>query len=334
MKKLISLLISGIVIVAGIYTYKTIFNPVDSENMESYSVNISKGTNAKQIASILKEKNLIKDENTFYLYVRLTGSAKDIIAGRYDLNTRMNVPDIIEQITKIGSSEATLTVQEGLTISAIDDKLLNLGVIDDGDFEKAVKNFDNYEDYWFLDKSVQNKLEYPLEGFLYPDTYFIDTVNFKSESLIRLMLDNFEQKVADIKTDLIKSDRTIHEMITIASILQREVRTPEDYEIISGILWKRLDSNWHLGADATILYATKKKDIDAGDLDFDSPYNTRLYVGMPPGPICNPDIEHIKGTLYPKASEYWYYLTTPDTGEVIYARNNDEHNINKAKYLY
>ena len=165
------------------------------------------------------------------------------------------------------------------------------------------------------------------------DTYFLDAGGFHSLNLIDLMLKNFDRKIKTLGAIPDEQKRSLADVIIMASILQREVRTPKDYEIVSGILWKRLDSNWHIGADATILYVTKKKTISAADLAIDSPYNTRRFTGMPPGPICNPDIEHIKAAFQPVASEYWYYLTTLDTGEVIYAKTNDEHNINKAKYL-
>jgi len=334
MKKLLSLLIIGVLIFGAFYSYKTIFDPVDLSSSESFSINIKKGMSAKEIAGILEENNLIRNETTFYYYVRLTGADKSIIAGRYDLNKSMNVPDILEKISKIGSSEATITIQEGLTISQIDDKLFEMEVIKDNEFENAVKAFDSYEDYWFLDRDSQSELDLPLEGYLYPDTYFIDTVDFSSEAFILLLLDNFQKKIETLKSPTDSSGKSMHDTITMASILQREVRTPDDFAIVSGILWKRLESNWHIGADATILYITKKNTITAEDLEIDNPYNTRLHVGMPPGPICNPDIEHIAASITPEDSEYWYYLTTLDTGEVIYARNNDEHNVNKAKYLY
>lgn len=334
MKKLIPVLIILAILFAGVYGFNSIYSPVDSSNTEKISFSIKKGENSKTIAAELKVKGLIKNELAFNLYAKFTSADKSIIAGRYDLNKGMNVPEILEQISKVGSSEATLTVQEGLTISQIDDKLVGLEVINDGEFEDAVRRFDDYEDFWFLDKEVQTKLDLPLEGYLYPDTYFIDTVDFIADDMVQLMLSNFKNKFETVRNDLNAQGRTVHDIITMASILQREVRTPKDFETVSGILWKRLDSNWHIGADATILYVTKKKTINAADLELDSPYNTRLHVGMPPGPISNPDIEHIKAALNPKDSEYWYYLTTLDTGEVIYARDNDEQNVNKAKYLY
>jgi len=332
MKKILFVVLAALII-GGFYVHNSIYNPIDASDSSNISVSIKKGSNANDVADILKEKGLIKNRTLFYGYTRITGGDKSLIAGRYDLNKSMNVPEILEQISKIGSSEATITIQEGLTISQIEDKLVDLDVIEDGEFENAVRAFDSYEKYWFLDRETQSQLDLPLEGYLYPDTYFIDTVDFDSNMFIHLLLDNFQKKIETLKSPVDSWGRSMQDTIIMASILQREVRTPEDFATVSGILWKRLDSNWHIGADATILYITKKQTISAADLELDNPYNTRLHVGMPPGPISNPDIEHIEAAMFPEDSEYWYYLTTLDTGEVIYARNNDEHNVNKAKYL-
>lgn len=325
--------ITAVVVFYGFIHY-TVFTPVNSENPEQVSVIIKKGDTVRNIADKLKENGIIRCKLSFYGYVRIKEEGENIIAGRYTVNQSMTVPEIVETITSISDSETVLTVQEGLNIEDIDKKLVNLSLISPGDFNDSVKKFDDYASYSFLNSEKIRNLEYPLEGYLYPDTYFLESVNFDCNRLIYKMLDNFENKFSAVKPLFDQQNRSMHEVITMASILQREVRTGEDYSLISGILWKRLDSNWHLGADATILYATKKEKIDNEDLKFDSPYNTRLYTGMPPGPICNPDIEHIKAALTPEERDYWYYLTTPDTGEVIYAKTNEEHNINKAKYLY
>jgi UPF0755 protein len=119
----------------------------------------------------------------------------------------------------------------------------------------------------------------------------------------------------------------------MASIIENEVFGKDNREIVSGILWKRLDSGWKLDADSTLLYITKDRKITAEDLQLDSPYNTRKNGGLPPGPICNPSVESIVAAMFPKESNYWFYLTTSDTGEVIYAETNDQQNANKAKYL-
>jgi len=320
-------------IIASVYTYKNIWTPIDSNDTAEIMITIHLGDTAKDIATTLKSKGLIRDKDLFYLYTRLTGATQNIEAGNYNLNKSMNIPRIIDEFNYPISSEISFTIQEGLTVSQIDDKLTNVGLINDGDFETAVKSFDNYDSYWFLDSKAIGDIEFPLEGYLYPDTYFVDGINFDSNTLIEKMLGNFESKFEIIKSDFENQDRTLQDVITMASILQMEVRTPKDYTLIAGILWKRLDEGWHIGADATIIYVTKNQDITYQDLDIDSPYNTRKFVGLPPGPISNPDIEHIKATLSPTESDYWFYLTTLDTGEVKYAHNNEEHNQNKALYL-
>lgn len=320
-------------VIGGFYVHNGIYNPVDSSESESISISIKKGSTASDVAELLKENDLIKNENLFYGYVRFFGSDSGIIAGRYDLNKTMNVPDILEQISEIGSSEETVTIQEGLTIAQIDDKLFEMELITDDEFENAVRGFVSYDDYWFLDREKIADLDLPLEGYLYPDTYQVDIVDFDANMLIDKMLHNFDTKFANLRAEFETQSKSMHDIITMASILQREVRTSQDFELVSGILWKRLESNWHIGADATILYITRKNTINATDLKLDDPYNTRLHVGMPPGPISNPDISHIKASMNPEDSEYWYYLTTLDTGEVKYARDNDEHNVNKVKYL-
>ncbi len=316
------------------YAWNAIYNPIDEKNTEEISFVIKTGTSVKEIAQNLKDEGLIRCPLSFYGYVRIYGEDKNITSGRFMLKKSMNVPQIVETITVAAPSESIITIQEGLTISEIDDKLTAQGLINDEDFEIAIKNFNNYESYPFIDKNIVTTLEYPLEGYLYPDTYFVDGLEFKSEDLIEKMLKNFSVKFKTVEDIFNSQEKSLHEIITMASILQKEVRTPEDFNIVSGILWKRLESNWHIGADATIIYVTKRKNITVQDLELDSPYNTRLHVGMPPGPISNPDINHIKASLTPEESDYWYYLTTLDTGEVIYARTNDEHNVNKAKYLY
>jgi len=119
----------------------------------------------------------------------------------------------------------------------------------------------------------------------------------------------------------------------MASIIENEVFGAENRKIVSGILWKRFENSWPLGADITLLYTKEDRKITAEDLASDSPYNTRKLQGLPPGPISNPSLESIEAAMFPKESSYWFYLTDPDNGEVIYAKSNEEHNQNRAKYL-
>lgn len=161
------------------------------------------------------------------------------------------------------------------------------------------------------------------EGYLFPDTYFF-TLLETEEEIIKKMEDNFKEKAGDVKP----------EIIVMASILEKEALTPEDKKIVSGILWKRLETGMLLQVDAVFAYIIDKKssDLTLDDLKIDSPYNTYLYKGLPPAPICNPGIESIEAALNPTSSSYWYYLSDKNLN-IHFAKNFDEHKLNKAKYL-
>ncbi len=124
-----------------------------------------------------------------------------------------------------------------------------------------------------------------------------------------------------------------YDAIKMASIIEEEVRTDPDRAIISGIYWKRLTSDWRLEADATLLYEKNNRSITAQDLASDSAYNTRRNKGFPPTPISNPGAASIEAALNPIDTNYWFYLTPPNSNEVIYASTNEEHELNKDKYL-
>lgn len=311
-------------IFAGIFWhyYSLIHSPIDEDDPNSYLLQIESGESVKDIAAKLEEKELIKNANVFYLYIKYQDLGEDIIAGIFNLKRSMNVIEIAEQLTTIQQGEARITIQEGLRIRDIDEKLTEQGLIDEGEFITAVKNFSDWDQYPFLNK---NNLELPLEGYIYPDTYFLNPKDFQAEELITKALKNFQTKTINLQIT--------PEIITMASIIENEVFGLEDRKIVSGIFWKRLENNWMLGADATLLYITDDRHISAADLKLESPYNTRKNRGLPPGPISNPSLESIEAALNPTPSPYWFYLTTLDTGEVIYAETNEEHNINRQKYL-
>ncbi len=145
------------------------------------------------------------------------------------------------------------------------------------------------------------------------------------------MLNNFKNKLSTELTK--KHQRPLHDYIIMASIIEKEVRSKKDKKIVSGILWKRIKNNWTLGADATLLYKKDNNIITYKDLQTDSKYNTRKNLGLPPTPISNPGLDSILSAIYPEESPYFFYLTTLDTGKVIYAKTNEEHNLNKQKYL-
>lgn len=325
-------LILILILIFAYFKYNSyIQNPIDPGDNTSISFQIKKGQTVKEIADNLEEKKLIKSPFSFYLYAKLNHLGENILAGRFILNKTMNTSEILKNISDPTQAEFIITIQEGLTTKDIDTKLVDLELIKAGEFLQAVKNFTGWEYYSFLDKNIQEKLSLPLEGYLYPDTYFLNPDGFRPNDLIYLSLDNFEKKFKDLQKQLKR--HSVQEIITMASIIENEVKTSKDRKIVSGILWKRLENSWPLGADATLLYITNDRKINAEDLAMDSSYNTRKNQGLPPGPVSNPGISSIEAAMYPTESEYWFYLTTPNTGEVIYSKTNEEHNANRKKYL-
>lgn len=342
-------IVAIIVIIGGWFIYSSsryqylISTPVNPGNSAENPFVIKKGDTVTSIARNLREKELILDEDAFKSYAKQNGIDRKIIAGRFLLSQNLTIPEIAEKITNANQGEVTLTIPEGTTIRGIDEKLVALGAIEPGEFIKATKEFTNYSKYPFLDEEKMKKLPHPLEGFLFPDTYFIDLSHYNNQDLIDLMLKNFAAKVPEDFIDN-KGEKltgtsgepqfvSLYDIITMASILEKEVKTDKDRKIVAGVLWKRLEENWFLGADATLLYLKNDRTIDYQDLQEESPYNTRNRHGLPLGPIGNPGFDNIDAAGNPDTSPYYFYLTKPGTGEVVYARTNDEHNANKARYL-
>jgi len=303
-------------------------SPTDQLDEKNIIFTIESGTSVKEIAANLKDQGLIRSEMAFYLYVKNQNLDQNIFSGNFNLKKSMNSEEILKLITAPSKADLSFTIQEGLRIKDIDQKLSNQGLITAGEFITSIKSFDQWGKYPFLN---QNSRELPLEGYIYPDTYFIDPETFTSEGLIIRALNNFQSKINNLGLE--NNPEKLEKTIIMASIIENEVFGKEDRQIVSGIFWKRLENNWTLGADATLLYITEDRTITAADLAIDSKYNTRKNLGLPPGPISNPSIESIEAALNPSETPYWFYLTTPDTGEVIYAKTNEEHNLNREKHL-
>lgn len=306
-----------------------ISTPVNINSTEEQIFTIKKGDNIKKIAENLKQKNLVLSAESFSLYARLNGLDKKVKTGRFPITQALNTSEILNIITSDQSREEIVTIPEGATIQDIDEILVNLALINPGEFIQASKNFNNYSKYPFLVAEEQKSLPHPLEGYLFPDTYYASTTEFSSESFLTLLLNTFVKKALPIAE---ASDRPLNQVLIVASMVEKEANRDPDRPIIAGIIWKRLDENWILGIDATLLYLKKDREIDFQDLQEDTPYNTRQKAGLPPGPIANPGLASIKAAASPEISDYYFYLTSRE-GDMVYARTNEEHNQNKAKYL-
>lgn len=333
------LFIIVIVIVAAVggfgYFYFGVYGKIaNPQPMQEFSV--TKGESGKMIGKNLRDKGLIKNRFLFETEVWLRGSEKEFVAGNYKLPEKISIADLVKVLTTASKREQVIiTIPEGLSNKEIakiwEEK--KMGTADD--FLAKASVTDSREiipelTYGFL--ALKGKGA-DLEGYLYPDTYYIFK-DSQPEDLIKKMLDNFENKTKDILAEVQSSGKNFHDILTLASIVEREVPKTSERPIIAGIFLKRIQIGMALQSDATVNYATGKYKLQPthDDLQTESPYNTYKYRGLPPSPIGNPSISSIKAVLNPEQSEYLYFLSKP-TGETIFSKILDEHNENKAKYL-
>lgn len=306
----------------GLYGWAVAYHA--QEESENIIFAVENGETVRSIGKRLEMEGFIISDTIFYLYVRLNDMGESIKAGKFLLNKTQTMPEILETLTGTATGEIVFTIPEGWTIKDIQQALTEKGLDQDNTFTACAKTPQNCG-------IVSDTAS--LEGYLFPDTYFLAPINFDVPSFIELLRTTFDSKVRTAFAEQIATaSHTFTDVIIMASIIEKEVRTDADRAIVAGILWKRLENGWPIGADATLLYNDADGIIDAVDLEKDDAYNTRNHLGLPPTPIANPGIKAIEAALTPQESPYWFYLTDAE-GTVHYATTNEQHNENKAKYL-
>lgn len=298
------------------------------DNSQTVIFEVAPGENGKTVAKNLKKEGLIGSYWKFYGVLKKNDLGNTIQAGRFVLNRSMSPADIINALTS-GAGQVAITIPEGFTLKQIDDRLANAGLSPDDQFLNCTKTCP-LADHWDFLKDASS-----IEGYLFPDTFFVDPASHTSEGFLHRFLDNFNIKflTPENRAAIEASGRTLDDIVIMASIVEREAFLDEDYPVIAGILWKRLDNGWPLDADATLLYVLDSPSDLAANLDLDSPYNSRKNRGLPPTAISNPGLTALQAALYPEDSPYWFYLNDSETGKTHFAATNDEHNANKAKWL-
>ncbi|MBI4022078.1 MAG: endolytic transglycosylase MltG [Candidatus Andersenbacteria bacterium] len=259
------------------------------------------------------------------------GAETRIRSGNFTVSQGEKVAKVIERlIAGTSPAEITITYPEGFTLQQFAERTAAAGIGTVDEFIQAAAPTNYAEQFPWLRHLPPAR---DLEGYLFPDTYraFADDT---PPDVIKRMLATFQRRVIESTPPPDVLSRTIDQAVIMASIIEREVQSDEDLGLVAGILWQRFNDNVGLAADATVRYALDKWEgpLTVADLQVDSPYNTRRYAGLPPGPISNPGLRALLAALNPKTSEYYYYLSTPD-GQTIFSRTLAEHNANKAKYL-
>jgi len=350
MKKIIKFLVI-LIVVAGI-SYAALYyngtNSAVSKEGKDVVFSVAKGEIVQTIGNNLKKAGLINSEFYFVTYVKRNDLEPRFQAGEYILNPSLTIKEITKVLTKGDtlSNERTIKIIEGWNTREISQYFEREGMFQSEELLELIgfpqvdyrnnKEMPTPKDYSANFGFLKDKPSYyGLEGYLFPDTYRI----FKDAPLndiVLKMLDNFDKKLTpEMRADIKKQGKSIYEIVIMASVVEKEVRSEDDMKVVAGIFWDRIKNKQALESCATLAYVlgVNKAQYTAEDTKIDSPYNTYENRGLPPGPISNPGLKAIKAAIYPQYTDYNYFLSRPDTGGTVFSETYQEHLANKAKYL-
>jgi len=299
--------------------------PVNESDNSEIEVIIPSGSTTDDIADILIENELILNKLVFKLIAKDLGYDTKFKAGTYHLNQSMDNKEIIEMIAKgdVYIETVTFTIPEGFELVQIVDRLESSELIDKDKFLNELVNGEfNYKFLEFINRDTM------LEGFLFPDTYKVE-IGASEHEIINKMLNKFDLVFKNEYYDRLKEiDMSLNELITLASIIEREGKLDSERATISSVFHNRLDINMKLQSCATVQYilGERKEVLLFSDLEIDSPYNTYLYYGLPPSPIASPGEISIVAALYPEETEYLYFVTKEaNDGSHYFSKTFEEH---------
>lgn len=352
MKKIIFLisfavLLSGLVIGSG-YVVWRLFLGSPPVGAPTKTFEIKSGEGAGQVGKRLAQAGLLQDQIDYWLfrfYVERKNLAGKLQAGIFEVKSGQSIAALARYLINPQWAEQELRFLEGWTIRDYSEYLVEQGVAQKGELESLVgapatdyrfvkdlpppKDFS--QDYDFL---ADKPLNLSLEGYLFPDTYRLRKID-NLETIARRLLNNFGQKLdADLRAEIRRQGKSIFEIVTMASILEKEARTTTDRKLIADILWRRLSIGMPLQVDSSVNYVTGKSvpAVSIAETKIESLYNTYKFSGLPLGPITNPGLDSIKAAIYPQANDFWFFLADKE-GTVHYSKTLDEHNRKKAMYL-
>lgn len=337
MNKNIKFIIILAIIFAVIFTisYFSSINTSVSKDGEDKVFVVASGEGVNQISNNLFEDNLITSKFYFETYVWKEDMEASLQAGEYILSPSLNIKEIVDILVAGGSAgkEMTIKIIEGWDTKDIAEYLENSNIMKADNFLKVVESPSAFSSQFsFL---ADRPRGYDLEGYLFPDTYRIYR-DASAKEIIEKMLFNFDKKLTkQMRADIESQGKSVYEIITMASIVEKEIRTFDDMKVVAGLFWDRITNGQALESCASLAYilGVNKPQYTLEDTKIDSPYNTYENRGLPPGPISNPSLNAIKASIYPKYTEYNYFLSDPKTGKTIFSKTFDEHINNKAKYL-
>lgn len=335
-KGIIALILLIIILLTPIITIVVYFSnlkPVTKDNI-IVEFKVEEGDTLLSIANNLEEKDLIKSKLAYKIYLK-THKANEIKIGKYELNQNMGVKNIINTLTGDNYKEdyINITFKEGLNIRQIA-KIIEENTENTEEQVYSLLKDESYinsliNEYWFLTNDIKNeKLYYPLEGYLFPNTY-----QFKKDATVKdifkVMLDQMDEELSKYKAQINNSNYTIHQLLTLASIVELEAGSSHERNGVAAVFYNRIKNNWTLGSDVTTYYAEQKpfsEDLNIDEINACNAYNTRstCIVGLPVGPISNPSSESIEGVMNPTTSDYYYFVADKN-GNTYFTKTENEH---------
>lgn len=323
------------IVISSIIWYNVQLRPVGNDLGEMIKVEISPGSNSTQIGNELKKQSIIRSATAFDIYIRLSGKSNVLQAGVYRLSPAESSRQIVEHFVKGNVDRFSITFYPGSTLIDKTDKPESKKLDVTTVLKKA--GFSEHEISTALGKKYDSPLfagkpaNADLEGYIYSETYNFN-VGATVEDILKGTFEEFYNIIQ--KNNLIKGFAShgldLYQGITLASIVQREANGADDQKQVAQVFYSRLSSDMMLGSDVTYQYIADKTGV-ARDTKLDSPYNTRLYAGMPPGPISNPGLSALIAVASPASGDYLYFLSGDD--DITYfAMTNGEHEANIVKH--
>jgi UPF0755 protein len=335
-------ILATVVLILILVFLNSLFQPFVGEGHGKVVVDIPKGSSVGEVGNLLEKKGVISDgfvvsgSTLFQARVTIAGKRSDLFAGKFTMKEGMSYGDAIdelssepkpaEQATKPGI--VTVTIPEGQS-RPITAKLVKEDGVK-GNYLKATKKSKILNPEQYGGKNVKN-----LEGFLFPDTWEFKT-NKPVKDLVALQLQDFKKQIKKVNMKYAKSKNlTVFDVVTIASIIEREAAVPKQRKLVASVIYNRLHEGMTLGMDSTIRFATGnyEKPLTESELESNSPYNTRNHAGLPPGPINSPGLAAINAAAHPAKTEFLFFVNNPNScNELAFAKTEEEFLANEAKY--
>jgi UPF0755 protein len=313
-----------IIIAAAVWWYNDALRPVAGETAEAIQVEIPDGSTPTQIGQLLEEKQLVRSGVAFDIYTRLSGARSNLQAGLYTLAPSESTQQIVEHLTSGNIDQFSITFLPGATLAENRDGLIRSGFSEE-EVDAALSK--TYDSPLFANKPAMADLE----GYIYGETY-----NFPAGTSVEEVLQATFAQFYTVLTEnnlvdaFAQQGLNLYEAITLASIIQREVPDPNDQKQVAQIFYLRLSKDMPLGSDVTAYYGADLIGVERS-VAVDTPYNTRIHSGLPPGPIATPGFTALEAVADPATGDYLYFLSGDDD-ETYFSRTSEEHDQNAVDH--